>query len=29
MVYEAKYYIHDTDKAALKALKAIPGFHQF
>lgn len=29
MVYEAKYYIHDTDKAALKALKAIPGFPQF
>ena len=29
MVYEAKYFIHDTDKAALKALKAIPGFPQF
>lgn len=29
MSYEAKYYVHDSDRAALKALKAIPGFHQF
>ena len=29
MSYEAKYYVHDSDKAALKALKMIPGFHQF
>lgn len=29
MTYEAKYYVHDSDRAALKALKAIPGFHQF
>lgn len=29
MTYEANYYVHDSDKAALKALKAIPGFHQF
>ena len=29
MAYEASYYVHDSDKAALKALKSIPGFHQF
>lgn len=29
MVYIADHYVHDTDKAALKTLKAIPGFHQF
>lgn len=29
MAYEAKYYVHNSDQAALKALKAIPGFHQF
>ena len=29
MAYVANYYVHDSDKAALKALKAIPGFHQF
>ena len=28
MVYNAEYYVHETDKAALKTLKAIPGFHQ-
>lgn len=29
MAYEAKHYVHHSDKAALKALRAIPGFHQF
>ncbi len=29
MAYKAEYYVHETDKNALKALKAIPGFHQF
>lgn len=29
MAVESKYYVHSSDKAALKALKAIPGFHQF
>lgn len=29
MIYKASEYVHDSDKAALKALKAIPGFHQF
>ena len=29
MIVDSKYYLHDTDRAALKALKAIPGFHQF
>lgn len=29
MIYEANYFVHDSDKAALKALKTIPGFHQF
>lgn len=29
MAYDANHYVHDADKAALKALKAIPGFHQF
>ncbi|MDD5919622.1 MAG: M48 family metalloprotease [bacterium] len=28
MAVDSKYYVHDSDKAALKALKAIPGFHQ-
>lgn len=28
MSIEAKYYLHDSDRAALSALKAIPGFHQ-
>ena len=28
MAFEAKYYMHETDKAAFIALKAIPGFHQ-
>ena len=27
--FTAEHYVHDTDRAALKALKAIPGFHQF
>lgn len=26
--YDPKYYTHPTDRAALKALEAIPGFHQ-
>lgn len=29
MAIDSKYYVHNSDKAALKALKAIPGFHQF
>lgn len=29
MSFNADYYVHPTDKAALKSLKAIPGFHQF
>ena len=29
MSFNADYYVHNSDKAALKALKAIPGFHQF
>ena len=29
MPFNADYYVHPTDKAALKSLKAIPGFHQF
>lgn len=29
MIYDAMSYVHDSDQAALKALKAIPGFHQF
>lgn len=29
MAIDSKYYVHKSDKAALKALKAIPGFHQF
>lgn len=29
MAYEANYYLHDSDRAALKALKMIPGFQQF
>lgn len=29
MAYNADYYMHDADRTALKALKAIPGFHQF
>ncbi len=29
MVFDSKDYIHESDKAALKALKAIPGFSQF
>lgn len=28
MSIDSKYYTHSSDKAALKALKAIPGFHQ-
>ena len=28
MAIESKYYVHNSDKAALKALKAIPGFPQ-
>lgn len=28
MGIDSKYYVHDSDKAALKALKAIPGFSQ-
>ena len=28
MSIDSKYYIHPSDRAALKALKAIPGFHQ-
>lgn len=28
MAFDARYYTHDSDKVALKALKAIPGFHQ-
>lgn len=29
MSFNADYYVHPTDKVALKSLKAIPGFHQF
>ena len=29
MAVDSKYYVHSSDKAALKALKMIPGFHQF
>lgn len=29
MAYIAEQYVHESDKAALKALKMIPGFHQF
>lgn len=29
MAYEASWYLHDSDRAALEGLKAIPGFHQF
>lgn len=29
MAYDARAYMHETDRDALKALKAIPGFHQF
>lgn len=29
MAYNSKYYVHESDKAALKALKMIPGFHPF
>ena len=29
MVYDANSYVHDSDRAALKTLKAIPGFYQF
>ena len=28
-MFNANYYTHSSDKAALTALKAIPGFHQF
>lgn len=28
MSFNADYYVHPSDKAALKSLKAIPGFHQ-
>lgn len=28
MTYNAKYYVHDSDRAALKSLKMIPGFPQ-
>ncbi len=28
MPFNADYYVHPSDKAALKSLKAIPGFHQ-
>lgn len=29
MAYDAKYFMHPTDKTAFNGLKAIPGFHQF
>ena len=29
MAINFQYYVHESDKAALKTLKAIPGFHQF
>ncbi len=29
MSYNAEHYVHPSDKAALKTLRAIPGFHQF
>lgn len=29
MSVDSKYYVHPSDQAALKALKLIPGFHQF
>lgn len=29
IVFNPDHYVHPTDKATLKALKAIPGFHQF
>lgn len=29
MAIDSKYYVHKSDNAALKALKAIPGFNQF
>lgn len=29
MAYSAEHYTHVSDRAALKALKSIPGFHQF
>ena len=28
MAIDSMYYVHESDKAALKALKAIPGFQQ-
>ena len=29
MSFDSKYYIHDSDRIAMKGLKAIPGFNQF
>ncbi len=29
MAVDSKYYVHSSDKAALQALKMIPGFHHF